>query len=191
MPTLRLKKNSMLQLAKKKAPKTCHGCMVPNYPKLSLSSQFWHRCLNSPFAIDKQHQSSRWSFQIASKQFPYATVPGIIFLCVLFSSKRHRWNKQQDLFRLSSCVYLLILCIDDLHKILNNLLMNHNRFIFILQLTNLTCATAMRWLTASVFGTLTRATLYRCHALKSCEVPPSTVSSLNHPQSTTSERFFR
>uniref|UniRef100_A0ABK8G7J5 Uncharacterized protein n=1 Tax=Anopheles gambiae TaxID=7165 RepID=A0ABK8G7J5_ANOGA len=58
-----------------------------------LSSSFWHakdRCSNSPFAVDKQHQSSMRVFQTAPKQLPYATMPGIIFLCVLFSSKRHR-----------------------------------------------------------------------------------------------------
>ena len=76
-----------------------------------LSSSFCHakdRCSNSPFAVDKQHQSSMWVFQTASikKQLPYATMSGIIFLCVLFSSKRHRWNKQQDFFRLNTYVLL-------------------------------------------------------------------------------------
>ena len=43
-------------------------------------------------------------------------VPGIIFLCVLFSSKRHRWNKQQDLFCLCTCVYFWILNIHESYK---------------------------------------------------------------------------
>ena len=43
--------------------------------------------------------------------------------------------------------------------------------------------TQMRLLPASVFDILTRATLYRCQALKSYKVPPSSVPFLNKPSS--------